>query len=1022
MRKLVLPLLLMVEMTASAHAARPVTVDQLREALASAHGKPDAKLAQLLSNLELTERLSADKLSRWQAEMPGPESRRQLVLLGDVSAFLHPPASEIPATAMPDIATQRELIAATVDYATRTMHQLPNFLATRDTIRFEDNPPSQRADSSYIPYKPLHAVERTSATVIYRDGQEVDSGKSQVNQSSSIAKGLITSGEFGPVIGTVLVDVARGKLTWGHWEKGTRGPVAVFRYVVAREESHYEVKFCCVAGESVDGVVSRRTGYHGEMAIDPAYGAIMRLTLQAELRKEDKIGKADMLVEYAPVDIAGKTYICPVKSISISIAPAAPAQPLDLRHTSFAEEALKSDRSPGLQTMLNDVVFDQYHVFRAEARVLTGDTGSNPDAKDDGSFPGTPSATESQRVELAQSSLALEATGGPAIAESHPSAATAVPARPPEANVATNIAPAVAEISSTGPANIPEVSTAAPATGDKGFTLRVTTRLVDVGVVALDKKGRPITDLKPEDFQIFDEGRHQTLRSFTGPGRPSSRQISELPSEPPSLQAETVYSNQRSGADDATVAVPRADSGVTILLLDAASLSWADLSWAREQMLKSLQALPADERVGLYIRATGRFQILMEATSDHARLASILRSWRPSSADVARVQETETRNRQQFDEVQHVEDLQYVNGNVSSSLDNVTAVDPQLRDFGSNPAGAALATLVSVARHLAATPGRKSLVWVASENVLVDWTNQAVSSDKGSKHLDDAIMRVQEALNEAHVSVYPLDASQLETQATDASLANQSVDLSVGITGPPQSQGGAEKGGRLKAELQQDVHSVQASIQELAEATGGHVFRRGGDLSANLKSVVEDGDASYLLGFAPDTPADNRYHALTIKVPSRRGVVLRYRTGYLYTAEPATTRDRFREAVWRPLDSSDIALSAHPLPAYSGFAYKLNIAINDLALQLQGGRWVDKLDIFLVRRDPDGSHARISGRTLTLALLPSTYQSLLGEGIPFEEFVERDNHAASLRFLVIDSNSGRMGSLTIPAAPAQNTP
>jgi hypothetical protein len=315
-------------------------------------------------------------------------------------------------------------------------------------------------------------------------------------------------------------------------------------------------------------------------------------------------------------------------------------------------------------------------------------------------------------------------------------------------------------------------------------------------------------------------------------------------------------------------------------------------------------------------------------------------------------------------------------------------------------------------------------VWVASENVLADWTNQAVSSDKGGKHLDDAIMRVQEALNEAHVSVYPLDASQLETHATDPSLENPGVALSPGSPSGSASlpQGGAEKTGRLQAEVHQDVHPVQASIQQMAEATGGRVFRRGGDLSANLKSVIEDGDASYLLGFAPDIPADNRYHVLTIKVPSHRGIALRYRAGYLYTAEPATTRDRFREAVWRPLDSSDIALSAHPLPAYSGSAYKLNIAINDLALQLQGGRWVDKLDIFVVRRDADGLHARVSGRTLALALLPSTYQSLLGEGIPFEEFVEKDNNTATLRFLVIDGNSGRMGSLTIPTASTQKTP
>jgi VWFA-related protein len=1010
----------MITMVAPAYAERQITVDQLQHVLVSAHGKPDAKVAQLLSGLELVERLSAEKLARWQGEMPGPESRRSLVLLADLSAFLNPPASEIPATAAPDPTTQRELIASVVDYAKRTTNQLPNFLATRDTIRFEDNPPSQRIDSSYVPYKPLHAVQRLSATVVYRDGQEVDSGKPQASQPQPVAQGLITSGEFGPVIGTVLVDAAQGKLTWSHWEEGTRGPVAVFRYMVPREGSNYEVKFCCVAGESIDGIVARKTGYHGEMAVDPMNGSIMRLTLKADLTPADKIVKADMLVEYGPVDIGGQTYVCPVKSISISVAPAPPAGVLDLRANAFAEEALKRDRSPGLQTKLNDVVFDHYHVFRSEARVLTGAPGSDLAAKDENAASGSSSKTEAQRAEIArpEDASTAEKTAGP-------SAVGSLAAAPPSAstNSATAV-PAASEIAPAESIKVPEITASTEAITDKSFTLRVTTRLVDVGVVALDKKGRSVTDLKPEDFQVFDNGRKQTVRSFSGPGASLSGETGPGPSEPTSAAVETVYSNRRTH-DDLATGDTRADGGVTILLVDAASLSFADLTRAREQILGSLQALPANERVGLYVRGTGRFQILVEATTDHARLASILRSWKPSAADAAHAQETEARNRQQFDEVQHVEDLQYVNGNVPSALDSVPAVDPQLRDFGSNPGGGALATLVSVARHLAPTPGRKSLVWVASENVLADWTNQAVSSDKGGKHLGAAIVRAQEALNEAHVSVYPLDASQLESHATDPSLENPGITLSPGAPSGQASlpQGGAQKGGRTSAEMQQDVHVIQAPIQEMAEATGGRVFRRGGDFSASLKSVAEDESASYLLGFVPDMPADNQYHALTIKVESRhRGVVLRYRTGYLYSAEPATPRDRFQEAVWRPLDSSDIALSARPLPAYTGSAYKLNIAINDLALQLQGGRWVDKLDIFVVRRGVDGSHAEVSGRSLALALLPSTYQSLLGEGIPFEEFVVKDKNTASLRFLVVDGNSGRMGSLTIPAASTQGTP
>jgi VWFA-related protein len=1009
MRKFVY-LLLILQLSVPASATRRLTVEQLQQVLASAHGKSDAKVSLLLSGLELTERLRADKLVRWQAEMPGPESRRSLVLLADLSAFLHPPPLEIPATATPDIATQRALVAQVVDYATKATRLLPNFLATRDTIRFEDSAASQRPDSSTIPYKPLHAVERFSTTVVYRDGQELESDDTQKIQSRKTNLGLITSGEFGPIMGTVLVDAAHSKLSWSHWEKGAHGPVAVFQFTVPREESHYKVKFCCVLGESAYGVVAQKTGYQGEMAIDPATGAIQRLTLRADLTKADKIVRADILVEYGPVEIGGQTYICPVKSISISIAPSFSAQALELR---------SGNQNPGLQTKLNDVSFDQYHVFRSEARVLTSDgapaheslSGSREDAKT-----GTPSDPITQPLATtpnsSPSSLPIKAE----------SAAVAPPDSviPSQSSATMKSEPPLQEFISGDKAEIPDISVAPSNVQEKDFTLRVTTQLVDVGVVAFDKKGRPVTGLKQEDFQILDNGRKQTVQSFSGPCISSNNQSEALaiPTSPPGIS----YSNRRATMDDAANGDSMADRGVTILLIDTSSLAWADLTRAREQMLKGLESLPSSERVGIYTQGGRGLQVLAEMTTNRAKLLETLRKWMPNAQELARAQQAERLNRQQFDDVQHVGDLQSVNGNLASAPDTASTVDPELRDFAPDADRAAMALLVTVARNLASTPGRKNLVWIASENVLANWTDRAVASDKGTRHPGDAVLRVQEALNDAHVSLYPLDASQIETNAVDPGFINQSIDLSPGTSAPPPPQGGAQKGGRLMAELQQDTHLVQSSIQELAQATGGRVFRRGSDLAEDLNSVVEDGNGHYMLGFAPDTSADDRYHSLKVKVGSHRGVALRYRTGYLYATEPATPKDRFREAVWRPVDVSDIALRARALPAYTGSAFKLNIAINDLALQLQGGRWVDKLDIFVVRRSPDGSHAKITGRSLSLALLPSTYQSLLEDGVPFEQFVEKDNNTDSVRFLVVDENSGRTGSLTIPFASVQAVP
>lgn len=1023
MRKLAL-LLLLAAIALPAMAAKRVTVEQLEQALTAAHGKQDAKVAQQLANLELTERLSAARLARWEASLPGAESRRALVVLADMSAFLDPPAAEIPAAGTPDVATQQKIMAMAVDYATKTIRNLPNFIASRDTIHFEDSPAGQRADSSAIPYVPLHAENRISDTVLYRDGREVvDSGATKNRKQGSGAPSLATSGVFGPILGTVLVDVGQGKIGWSRWEQGATGPVAVFRFAVPRKESHYQVEFCCVPGNFSNGIFKEFSGYHGEIAVDPVNGAILRLTLKADLRPSAPLDRSDILVEYGPVEIGGKTYICPVKSISVTRAP--PAAPTMQR---YRDSLLDNDgwaAREHLQTLLNDVVFAQYHVFRADARILTGDNTGEA---------GTATAPVTAGAGVAEPPAAPETQATTARVEALPAessvpvvpAVTAAPATPAEGSAAPTPAsapePVAPEISVTETAALPNVPPASSATAPgTSFTLRVTTRLVDVDVVALDKKGRPVTDLKPDDFEIYDNGRKQSVRFFSKTGGASPAQPAQEAGQPLPAADLAVFSNRKGEIAEALPGNGAAEGSVTILLLDARNLAWADLTFAREQMLKFLEKLPASERVGLYVQGARGFQILVEGTADHAALATALRQWMPSAQNLAAAQEAEQRNRQQFDEVLHAGDLQYVNGTTDTPAFTGTMIDPQLRDFGSNPGRDAMVILVGVARHLAAIPGHKNLVWVASDNVLADWQDKAVGTDKGSKQIASFVLRAQDALNDAHVSVYPLDASQLETMTTDASLANSNVELSPSVTAPPPHQGGiAGPGlGRTAAEMQQDIHPIQGAIQALAEATGGRVFRRSGSIAKNLDSVVEDGRAAYLLGFAPDTPADDQYHVLTVKLTGRRGATVRFRTGYFYSKDPATMKDRFREAIWQPLDVSEIAVSARPAASYTGAILKLNIAINDLALQLQGGRWKDKLDIFVVHRGEDDLHARITGRTMVLALLPATYQSLLEKGVPFNQFVERGADSGSVRILVVDENSGRMGSVTLPAAILQ---
>ena len=362
-------LLLLAGSALSCAAVKPVTAEQLERILAATHEVSDAQMAAQLSDLTLIERLSPAAFSRCEAGLPGPHARQAFMALTDMSAFLEPPAAEVPSLAKPDSDTQRKMIALAVDYVSKTIHQLPNFYATRVTTTFQDNPSldesktrNRRAISDLIIIsKTLHPVGRYSAAVLYRKGRE----EVRADAAQSQAQGLTTSGEFGPILSTSLLDAAQGHLVWSHWEQGAAGPEAVFRFTVPADKSHYEVAYCCIIKPNGTRVYYRQfSAYNGEIAIDPSNGTILRLSLKATgLKSTDPIVKANIVVEYGPVELGGRTYICPLKGIALSLA--SEAQPL---------LGGRQEDFPPLQTSLNDVVFEQYHLYRADSHVLPGYT------------------------------------------------------------------------------------------------------------------------------------------------------------------------------------------------------------------------------------------------------------------------------------------------------------------------------------------------------------------------------------------------------------------------------------------------------------------------------------------------------------------------------------------------------------------------------------------------------------------------------------------------------------------------
>lgn len=996
-------------------ASKSLTVQQFESIVTEAHSshQSDDALTQQLTSLKLTERLTGDPLQKLVALSPGPKSTQALYAIAGLSTFLSPSAEELPASPTPDFATQKAIMSRTVNYVVHTLPALPNFLATRVTRQFIDNirgvdlQPEHRGD--------LYWIGDRHAPISFRDGRESDdptlAGSHASPKRHGVAierplQGMTSWGEFGPFLGMVILDAAKGKLAWQRWETQNGKPVAVFQLSVPRDLSHYQLSYCC------EGVVDATTqssnleaptpiaikpGYRGTIEVDPETGNILRLTIEADLKPDDAISRAFMMVEYGPVKIGEDTRICPIRSVSLS-----QSQTQYESHGAIA----RTDR-----LLLNEVEFTNYHRFGSESTLLIGSANGNSEG------PGAaPLEADSAPA------LATPAEDSAATASSPPAAAPAPLPAPPATSAAD------AEISihpATGLPGMdadPTPSAAANKPGEAGFILKATTRLVDLNLIAVDKHGKPLTDLQQNEVEVYDNGRRQQIAAFHHAGT-----TSPSPTAPPVSPASPTPPAEPGVFTNVAVAAPsdRDAPDLLILLLDESHLALNDLNQARGEVLRFLKAARPDARVALYSISDDGFQVIQDVTQDHALMAAKLAAWSPSASAVAQSQNLDRRAQQQ---VENLKDAEGLHGpNLVAQADIPAAFplgDPDLRTLGNNPLRAALEGMTALARHFAPVPGHKSLAWISGDRALSDSWSRVTDEDvrkRSAQQLEPALAHTREALNDAHIALYVVDASRpnLLGGGLDPSRYTPGQETSPAATSN-QVPGGDKTpiiGTQSNATIQMDLAGIRGPLRDLAQSTGGRAVDRG-DLVKALAGIEDDARALYEVSFDPDTAADNKFHTLLIKIPSRKDVKLRYRTGYEYSEESRSSQQRFQEAVWSPQDPSAIKLTAEASPESTPGSptIKLRIAFPGLALEHKDSRWTDRLYIFVAVRDDATQQAQVSGDTVDLSLKQASYESGMPSGIPYQRTADIQSKLSSVRVIVVDGNSGKIGSVTLPSS------
>lgn len=988
-------LLLSLLLASVARAEKPVTVAQLDQILEANQGKSDGHIASQLSALTLTERVSYARLERWQSRFPGRHTREALILLADESAFRELPTTDLSPAPPPDLPAQGKLFGLVIGYVSKTVHNLPNFLADRETTHFEDSlhqalqqqsgsltsgsalrslgTPTQLSESTN--YLPLHFVGHTSEPVAYRDGREVPNGPGH-----PIADlGLTTNGEFGPILSVVLDDAIHGRITWGYWQRSSAGPLAVFRYQVPPGGSHYRVEFHARAG-----LVEAYPAYHGEIAIDPATGSILHISVISDMSPPWETVGTGILVDYGPVAIGDRTYICPLRGVALSKMP--------VMQTPGAAPAPVS----ALQTRLNDVAFTNYHLFRAEARILAAEEAQHlgDEAPPSANAAPAPSSPVSGAV-------------APAISSSSPVATTEPVPSPPAAADTQQPAASVAQSGLASIANFPP-------------TFHTGTNLVLLDVVVTDHN-QPIHGLQQSRFHVFEDGNEQIITSFEE-RQPTPKAEAAAPVALPPHTWTNIPTRPESGT-------------LNVLLLDGLNTPFAGQREVRRQMLQALSGIPAGTPLAVFTLGS-RLQMITGFTTDAGRLVNAMQKVGSRPSIVLNAENSGASL------VAAATRLAQADGSDPATMAQVLlmlqfAADTKEQETAQR-IKITLDALDRLARYLSAIPGRKSLIWFSGSFPITLGADLALPDSDPLRNLSsytDEIRRVGGQLSAARVAVYPVDARGLAPLPSVEASYLATPNLST--RKPAAENQSIPSNDNSNFVMQSSLE--HASMNQIAEATGGHAWADTNGLGQAFQKILDDGRSYYTLGYVPSHQRlDGSFRRIEVRIDHAH-YQLAYRRGYfavnpdrpsgssddvaltaaLVPGAPPATQILFEARALPVADQSPDTAPAPSVKKAEPWAIDLSIDPQSVAFAADGaGIRHAGLACILVASDADGQRITSLTRNLRIDIPPDQYTQLLAArtGIPVRFAIDLPPGPMALRIAVYDPASARVGSLEIALA------
>jgi len=520
-----------------------------------------------------------------------------------------------------------------------------------------------------------------------------------------------------------------------------------------------------------------------------------------------------------------------------------------------------------------------------------------------------------------------------------------------------------------------------PAADDKDDVVRITTNLVQVDAV-VTKDGKVVTNLKPEDFEIFEDGKPQTITSFA--------YISNVPSAP--SQPATADTTKTAGVVPYAPVKPNDARRTIAFVVDDLGLSAESMAQVRKQLRKFVaEQLQPNDLVAI-IRTGGEMGALQQFTNDKRILSR--------AADQLRWNICSRMGLYTFTPVGR-----------QNALPSCT-----YRSYYST-----LKSLRFIVDAMGYLPGRKSMV-LLSDSIPRESQDEFLM-DQG---LDESGGGSDDANPAPDSTNYLQSLQKIAEKAIRSSVVIYSVDTQgLQYTGPTAADASSGRDPRQISNLMsmrsQLLFQRREGAELIAKQTGGFQVRNSN--SYDFGRIMEDQSGYYLLGYRPSEETFNRrFHHIKAKV-KRSGMSLRTRFGFFgitedeaANAKRPSTQDLTNLALASPFTAQDIEVDMTSFfvedptggAVVRSFVY---IDAKNLTFTLVKGRHEASIELHGIVFGNNGAIAQQLKRGATVSLSEPDYQQAMANGIALNvDMPVRHAGAYQTRLAVLDRTSSQIGS------------